>query len=149
MVLTEMPLEASLRPSSASSPGDDGPTLARPSDNRMTRLTLLSETELLDLAAAFLDAGVKRRRAVGCQVVDGVAQLVARVAQRRRGAQDVDLVVVGDERDDVVGRQPLQRHARAFLGGGDAVALHRAGAVDDDGDVDRRAPARASRRQGS
>ena len=39
----------------------------------------------------------------------------------------------------VVGRQPLQRDARAFLGRGDAVALHRAGAVDDDCDVDRRA----------
>ena len=105
--------------------------------------------ELLDLAAAFLDAVVERGRAVGGQAVDGALRAVVRAAEAPGRAQHIDVVVVGDEGDDVVGGQALERDARAFLRRRDAVALHGAGAVDDDRGVDAACGARASRRRGS
>ena len=140
MVETEMPREASLRPSSASSSGEEGPDVGETVRQKHDAVDVGVGHELLHLPAAFLYAVVERGRSVGRQPVDRAIQVFLRAAQGRGRAQHVDVVIEGDDGDGVVGGKPLQRHARALLGRGDARALHGAGAVDDDGRVDACAP---------
>ncbi len=61
-----------------------------------------------------------------------------------RGADDrVDLVVVGDHGKAVIGVEPRERLFDGRLGEGQLGPCHRTRAVDDEGEVDRRARARA------
>ena len=93
--------------------------------------------ELADLGGALADAGEERGVAARREPVD--AGLDGVLLRDLRGRDEHgDVVVVCDDRDDVLAAQTVDGHYGRLLGLGDLLATHRAGFVDDDRDVDGR-----------
>ncbi len=93
------------------------------------------------LVAAAQNALVDGGGAAGADALDSVGE-EARVGHPLRGNEDVGAMVEHHHGSDVVRPQPADREAGGFAGLGDARAAHGTGAIDDEGDVDRRTVSR-------
>ena len=89
---------------------------------------------LLDVGAALEPAARKVGRASFMHAGDGQGRSI--VAGRGRTEDGAHVVVEGDDGEPVVGAEEAGEANRGLLGGGEGPAAHRAGAVEDEGDVE-------------
>ena len=134
MVLTEIPCCSNSRPSLANSSGRRGPTLAWPSESSTTRLSRRASRLCRTCAAPSITPPWIAVDPRAVDLPDAIDE-GGMVVDRLRLHQDVDLVVEDDDRGDVVLVETADGGGRGLARLRDPRALHRAGAVDHEGDV--------------
>ena len=95
--------------------------------------------KFLKLVGAQFHAGVERSAAVGLDALDFFLQRIL-VLDLLRGNQHASFVAENDQRKNVVGREAIHQLHRGLFGFFQLRAGHRAGFVQHDGEIERRAP---------
>ena len=139
MVVTEMPRSARSLPSRRNSRGELGPDIGHAVGKQNDAVDAFGGEKFLNLVGAHFYAGVKRGAAVGLDALDLFLERVL-VFDVLRGHEHLRLVAENDEGKNIIGREAVHELHRGLLGLFDLRAGHRAGSVDDDGEVERRAP---------
>ena len=93
-----------------------------------------------DLGAAALPAAAQVRRVAGADLPDRALRLGARLRRREcRGNDRLDRVVVGDDREAIVGAQRVDAGDHRLPGVNDLLPVHRTGTVHHEREVHRHA----------
>ena len=135
MVVVVIPAPHAVRHRPRSWSGAVMPTFASPSVSRTTRLTPPSRLPRATSSRPRSQPPLRFVEPPGWIALHLLRQRRLRVAGRRLGDRG-HFVVVGDDADGVVRVQPLDEHRGRIAGGGELLAGHGAGAVEDDGEVE-------------
>ena len=139
MVVTEMPRSASSLPSRRNSRGGTGADVGQSVGKQDDAVDAFAGKIFLELPGAHFHAGIKRRAAVGLDAFDFFLQRLL-VLDFLRRHEHPGFVAENDQRKNVVGREAVHQLHGGLFGLLQFRAGHRAGLVQHDGEIERRAP---------